>query len=70
MKQKNKVSSYFATLRASQIKLLEQTISWRQKNIKMMSKKNKQTNAMTMVWFYSLYFAEDYQFFDKMSWYL
>ena len=49
MKQKNKVSSYFATLRASQIKLLEQTISWRQKNIKMMSKKNKKTNAMTMV---------------------
>lgn len=36
-----KISSYYAALRREQIKLLEQSIKWRQKNIKYLAKQNK-----------------------------
>lgn len=41
MKQKKYSSNYYIALRMEQIRLLEQSISWRQKNIKYQSKRKK-----------------------------
>ncbi len=48
MKQKKYSTSYFATLRLEQMRLLQMSISWRQKNIKSLSKQEKKAQLFSV----------------------